>query len=80
MESPNTLIIFYDEAIGKEPLLAAVEEYNASILYQYNNFNSIAIKIPEGTEIEDAIEFFSGVEGVLQVNRDQIIEIDTNVN
>ena len=80
MESPNTLIIFYDVAIGKEPLLAAVEEYNASILYQYNNFNSIAIKIPEGAEIEDAIEFFSGVEGVLQVNRDHIIEIDTNVN
>ena len=30
--TPNTLIIYYDEEIGKEPLLAAIEEYNATIL------------------------------------------------
>ena len=39
-------------------------------------FSGVAIKIPEGTDIEDAIEFFSNVDGVLQVNRDHIYTID----
>ena len=74
--TPDTLIISYDEAIGKEPLLAAIEQYNATILYEYNIINAVAIRIPEGTEIEDAIEFFSAVEGVILVNRDHIYQID----
>ena len=78
--TPNTLIIYYDEEIGKEPLLAAIEEYNATILYQYNMFSGFAIKIPDGTDIEDAIEFFSNVDGVLQVNRDHIYTIDDPIN
>ena len=74
--TPDTLIISYDVAIGKEPLLAAIEQYNATILYEYNIINAVAIRIPEGTDIEDAIEFFSAVEGVIMVNRDQIYQID----
>ena len=74
--TPDTLIISYDVSIGKEPLLAAIEQYNATILYEYNIINAVAIRIPEGTEIEDAIEFFSEVEGVIMVNRDQIYQID----
>ena len=74
--TPDTLIISYDEATGKEPLLAAIEQYNATILYEYNIINAVAIRIPEGTEIEDAIEFFSAVEGVILVNRDHIYQID----
>ena len=74
--TPDTLIISYDEAIGKEPLLAAIEQYNATILYEYNIINAVAIRIPEGTDIEDAIEFFSAVEGVILVNRDHIYQID----
>ena len=70
------MIISYDVAIGKEPLLAAIEQYNATILYEYNIINAVAIRIPEGTDIEDAIEFFSAVEGIIMVNRDQIYQID----
>ena len=46
--SPDTLIISYDETIGKEPLLAAIEEYNATIIYDYNMINAMAIRIPDG--------------------------------
>lgn len=74
--SPNTLIISYDETIGKQPLLDAIEEYNAIILYDYSIINAVAIKIPDGTEIENAIDFFKGIEGVLFVNRDHIYHID----
>ena len=64
----ETLIIYYDEEIGDKPLLEAIELYNASIIYPYNITNGIAIVIPEGADIEDAIEFFSNVDGVHQVN------------
>jgi hypothetical protein len=38
--------------------------------------NSISITIPDGTKIEDAIEYFNKVEGVLTVERDQIMQLD----
>ena len=76
METPNTLIIYYDDTIGKEPLLAAIEEYHAHIIYEYKIFNGVAIRIPDDKDIGDALTFFGSVEGVLQVMRDQIITID----
>ena len=36
---------------------------------------SISIKIPDGCKIEDAIEYFNKVNGVLQVNRDAILQL-----
>ena len=77
--SPSTLIIFYDSTIGKEPLLKAIEEYKASIIYDLKMMNSITIKIPEGSKIEDAIEYFNKIDGVLQVNRDSIMQLFYNL-
>ena len=71
----NTLIIMYDSAIGIDPLLKATEKYKASIIYRYNNINGIAIKIPTGKDIEDAIKYFKSVEGVITVNRDRIVRL-----
>ena len=34
--SPNTLIIMYDEAVGKEPLLEAIEAYGAEVKCNYS--------------------------------------------
>ena len=45
--SPNVLIIFYDSTIGKEPLLKAIEEYHATVIYDLKIMKSISIKIPE---------------------------------
>ena len=74
--SPSTLIIFYDGGVGKEPLLKAIEDYHASVIYDLKTMNSITIKIPEGTNIEDAINYFNKVEGVLGVNKDSIHQLD----
>lgn len=74
--SPSTLIIFYDDSIGKAPLLKAVKEYKATIIYQYGTMNGIAIRIPEGKSIDDAIAYFQKVKGVLAVNRDRICHLD----
>ena len=70
--SPTNLIISVDSAIGKGPLKKAIEEYNCEILYDYNIICSMAIKIPPEKNIEEAIEYFKKVEGVIGVERDGI--------
>lgn len=69
--SNTTLIIMYDAKTGKEPLLKAAKEYGAEIIYQYNNLNGIALRIPDGGNISEAIKYFKAVEGVLSVSQDR---------
>ena len=73
--SPDKLIIMYDEEIGKEPLLAAVEAYGAELIYDYSIIPGIAIRIPEGKDIRDAINYFKKVRGVTTVERDHIYHL-----
>ena len=63
-EATNTLIIFYDPETGSERLMNAVREYGAKIVYEYRNFNGIAIKLPNGTDMEKAASHFRMVKGV----------------
>lgn len=74
--APHTLIIFYDPAVGKQPLLKAVRKMEAEILYDYKNFNGMAVRMPDSIRIEDAITRLRKVKGVLQVNRDRIYRLD----
>lgn len=75
--SPTTLIIWYDASgkSNKKTLLKAVKDYKAEVIYDYKTFNGIAIKIPDGTDINSAITYFKKVKGVLQVNRDHVMSI-----
>ena len=68
--SQTNLIIMYDAEIGKETLLQAVKDYGAELLYDYRIISGIAIKIPEGKHILEAISYFSKVKGVTAVERD----------
>lgn len=73
--SKTNLIIMYDKEIGKEYLLQAVKEYGAELLYDYSIIPGIAIKIPEGADIQKAIAFFADVKGVTAVERDHIYHL-----
>ena len=73
--SPTNLIIMYDAVIGKETLLQAVKDYGAELLYDYRIISGIAIKIPEGKHILEAIAYFSKVKGVTAVERDHIYHL-----
>ena len=73
--SPNTLIISYDTEVGKDPLIAAVQAYGAEIKYDYSIIPSMAIRIPDGTDIHKAIAWFKNVKGVTSVARDQIYRL-----
>lgn len=76
--APSTLIIWYDAShkSNKRRLMKAVRAYKATLLYDYRIFNGIAIKIPDGGDIQDAINYFKNVKGVLSVNRDRIMHLD----
>lgn len=73
--SPDRLIIMYDEEIGKEPLLSAVEAYGAELIYDYSIIPGIAIRIPEDKDIRDAINYFKKVQGVTSIERDHIYHL-----
>ena len=70
--STNTLIVMYDIGVGKEPLVEAVKSSNAEIIYDYNLIPGMAIRIPNGSEINNWIAYFKSVKGVVSVERDRI--------
>ena len=74
--SKNTLIISYDEGIGKEPLKRAVKKYGAEVVYDYRIINALAIKIPDGRTLDESIEYFSKVKGVISISKDRIYQLD----
>ena len=71
----RNLIIFYDREQGVAALLAAAQSYGADVIYQYQHLHGIAVAIPEGKEMQDAIRYFERVKGVLQVNQDSILQL-----
>jgi len=73
--SPTNLIIMYDAEVGKDALLQAVKDYGAELLYDYRIISGIAIRIPEGKHILEAIAYFSKVRGVTAVERDHIYHL-----
>lgn len=73
--APDRLIIMYDEKVGKDPLTKAIGEYGAEIIYDYSIIPGMAIKIPEGKTLEEAMAFFKKVEGVISVEKDHIIRL-----
>ncbi len=72
---PKQLIIYYDSETGKDSLLQAIENYSAKIIYDYENFNAIAISIPKNRNLEQAKKYFEKVNGVLLVENNRIVEL-----
>jgi len=72
----NSLIINYDPEIGNGELLKQIEKYGAKVDYKYENFNSVAITIPENKKLEDAEKFFKNVKGVSLISKNYIMKLD----
>ncbi|WP_314084111.1 hypothetical protein [Capnocytophaga gingivalis] len=72
----DTLILFYEVATPTAPLKKAFAKYGAEILYEYQNINGFAIRIPKEKSLEDAKVHFSKLKGVLSVEKDEKIEIN----
>ena len=73
--SPNVFLVMYDKDVGKEPLLKAIKEYGAEIVYDYNIINGMALKKPENKTLEETMQHFKMVKGVTNVEYDHIIRL-----
>ena len=73
--SPNVVLVMYDEKVGKEHLQKAIKEYKCEIVYDYGMINGMALKKPEDKTLEDTMQYFRGVKGVLTVEYDHIIRL-----
>lgn len=74
--SSTTLIIIVDEEIGKEALLQAIEAYGAELKYNYRIIPGVAIRKPDDKTLEETMEYFKKVKGVISVERDGIMQLD----
>ena len=73
--SPDVFLVMYDKKTGREPLLKAIKEYQCEIVYDYNFINGMALKKPDAKSLEDTMQFFWGVKGVLMVEYNHIIRL-----
>ena len=72
----HTFIIWYDNSVGKKPLLKAAEKKHATVVYDYKNFSGIALRTPIETSIEDTKAYFESVRGVISVQTDHKISLN----
>ena len=56
LPQPHNLIVFFNEA---------------EVLYDYQNLNAVALKIPPHKSLDEAEHHFAALPGVLAANRDQ---------
>lgn len=73
--SPNVFLVMYDAAVGKEPLLEAIKEYRCEVVYDYKIINGMALKKPKAKSLEETMQYFRGVKGVLTVEYDRITRL-----
>ena len=73
--SPSVLIIMYDQETGKEPLLKAVKEYKAEVIYDYSITPGMAIKKPDDKTLEETMLYFKKVKGVVSVEYDHVYHL-----
>lgn len=73
-ENTNVLIIFFEQGKG-DAVVAAVKQYGAEVVYRYQMMNGMAIRVPAGKNVDAAMAHFERVRGVLQVQRDQVMQL-----
>lgn len=65
----------YDQETGKEPLLKAVKEYKAEVIYDYSIIPGMAIKKPDDKTLEETMLYFKKVKGVVSVEYDHVYHL-----
>lgn len=73
--SVNTLIIYYDDGVGNGPLRKAAAKYRADVVYDYSIVGALAVRIPDDRTLEDATKYFKKVKGVIEISRNDILNL-----
>ena len=72
--TPATLIIFFEEGAQQE-VLSAAQRYGCTVLYTFQQMNGCAVRIPATKSVEESIAYFKRLSSVLQVQRDEVIQM-----
>ena len=73
--SPSVFLVMYDAEVGKQPLLQAIKDYGCEIIYDYRIINGMALKKPNDKTLEQTMQHFRQVKGVLTVDYDHITRL-----
>ncbi|MBQ7422347.1 MAG: hypothetical protein IJV27_09445 [Prevotella sp.] len=73
--SPSVLIIICDQETGKGPLLEAIKAYGAEVVYDYSIIPGMAVRKPDGKTLEETMQHFKTVEGVVSVEYDHVYHL-----
>ena len=65
----------YDQEAGKDSLLKAVKDYKAEIIYDYSIIPGMAIRKPDDKTLEESMQYFKKVKGVVSVEYDHIYRL-----
>lgn len=74
--SPLRYIIYYEDEKARENLLEIAQERGDEVLYKYQNFNAIAIKITSSATEENAVRNYSNLPGVVSMIKDGVVNLD----
>lgn len=69
------VIVFYDSAVGNSPLKKAAKRFGSTTVYDYHTLNGMALSVPYGKTVDEAIEYYRAVNGVLSVSRDEKMQL-----
>ena len=75
--NPHVLIVFYDTKVGSAPLLKAAKAFGSEIIYTYRIIHAVALRVPENKDMNTAINYYGKVKGVIQVERERIMHLDS---
>jgi len=73
--SPSVLLVMYDAEVGKQPLLEAIKDYGCEIVYDYHMINGMALKKPDDKTLDETMQHFRRIKGVLTVDYDYIYHL-----
>ena len=65
-------LVYYDALVGKDYLYKALEKTESEVLFDYNNFSAVAIRVPLKKDAEKMQAYFERVKGVVFVQPDQV--------
>ena len=68
----KNFLVHYDGLKDKKPIFKAIEKTNAEVIYDYENFSTMAVKVPLKKSAEKIQAYFEKVDGVVYVQPDQI--------
>lgn len=72
----RVLIVYYDAAVGKHYLMKQARKLKCNVVYDYRNFNAVALQVPAGEDMGKVINQLRNTKGVLQVSRNRTYKLN----